>query len=542
MSIAAGGVKAAGIFQTIDLGKGVDSVRTLDKITAQLGQTSGLSAGQLKTLFETTEKRGGASAVALAQVAKSIASVTYDSKDAAESVGALADVAQSLGRDVQDEIPLGVALHNAGIAAKDLPATIGKVVDMAQRLKTVGGPQALLDTVAALDTQLAHVSKSGDGVNRTIALIATATKGLSPQKAKEVGAQLLDDLRSNAPAIERTIGRKVLDRNGDLMDPAQIYSDLAKRRKNIHGSDDEQRRVLINTYGPALGTALQRTSFADVDNLNAAAKDTGAVGAGAKAYQTTDAGKRDIAAIERLAAERNLADPFQKVGDAVNQSSPYASTALGLGKDAVKVGVGGYVAKNGVFNSLKAAGSTLSAVGAGTAALAGAASLLPGDAQTGDSVRQEYQDALERRQRELAELQAGRTPTGIGYRVNHLFSADSPEQAQADVEKYQSRIGQIDKERGNNPDVVAALNSLPDKIAEAVAGKTLKTADQKPGATTAPTRGTNGHPRLSVPDQQRPDPEPARRGAVIHRRDRDGPFGAPDPQAQRESTPAHRDA
>ncbi len=473
VSIAAGGIRAAGIFQTIDLGKGVDSVKTLDKLTAQLGQTSGVSAGQLKSLFETTEKRGGASAVALAQVAKSIASVTYDSKDATESVGALADVAQSLGRDVQDEIPLGIALHNAGIAAKDLPGALGKIVDIAARLKTVGGPQALLDTVAALDTQLAHVSKEGDGVNRTIALIATATKGLSPQKAKEVGAQLLDDLRANARAVERTIGRKILDENGDLKDPAQVYADLAKRRQNIHGSADAQRRVLIDSYGPALGTALQRTSFADVDNLNSLAKDTGAVGAGAQAYRSTDAGRRDVAAIERLAAERNLANPIQQVGDAVNQN-PYASTALGL----AKVGVAGYIGKRGVLNTARAATSTLAAAGAGTLAVAGAATLLPGDTQTPDSVRKEYQDALDSRRKELGELQAGRSPTGIGYRINHLFSSDSPEQAQGDIDKYQRKIADIDRASGN-ADVVAALGALPDKIADAVANKTLKTADQK---------------------------------------------------------------
>ena len=484
VSIAAGGIRAAGIFQTIDLGKGVDSVKTLDKLTAQLGQTSGVSAGQLKSLFETTEKRGGASAVALAQVARSIASVTYDSKDATESVGALADVAQSLGRDVQDEIPLGIALRNAGITAKELPGELGKIVDIATRLKTVGGPQALLDTVAALDDQLAHVAKEGDGVNRTIALIATATKGLSPQKAKEVGAQLLDDLRANAPAVERTIGRKILDENGDLKDPAQVYADLAKRRQSLHGSADAQRRVLINSYGPALGTALQRTSFADVDNLNSLAKDSGAVGAGAQAYRNTDAGKRDVAAIERLAAERNLANPLQRVGDAVNQSSPYASTALGLVKDGVKVGVGGYIAKNGVLNTARAAGSAVAGAGAGTLALAGAAALLPGDTQTPDSVRKEYQDALDSRRKELAELQAGRSPTGIGYRLNHLFSADSPEQAQGDIDKYQRKIAQIDQGRGN-ADVVAALGALPDKIADAVANKTLKTADQKPRDYTA---------------------------------------------------------
>lgn len=484
VSIAAGGIRAAGIFQTIDLGKGVDSVKTLDKLTAQLGQTSGQSASQIKSLFETTEKRGGASAVALAQVAKSIASVTYDSKDATESVGALADVAQSLGRDVQDEIPLGIALRNAGITAKELPGALGKIVDIAARLKTVGGPQALLDTVAALDTQLAHVSKEGDGVNRTIALIATATKGLNPQKAKEVGAQLLDDLRANAPAVERTIGRKIIDENGDLKDPAQIYADLAKRRQNIHGSTDAQRRVLINSYGPALGTALQRTSFADVDQLNSLAKDTGAVSAGAQAYRNTDAGKRNVAAIERLAAERNLANPIQQVGDAVNQSSPYASTALGLAADGVKVGVGGYIAKNGVLNTARAAGSAVAGAGAGTLAVAAGATLLPGDTQTPDSVRKEYQDALDSRRKELAELQAGRSPTGIGYRLNHLFSADSPEQAQGDIDKYQRKIAQIDQGRGN-ADVVAALGALPDKIADAVANKTLKTADQKPRDYTA---------------------------------------------------------
>ena len=158
VSISAGGVRAAGIFSTIDLGKGVDSVKPLAKVTAQLGQTSGMSAAQLKTLFETTEKRGGASAVALAQVAQRSARVPYDRKDAAESVGALADVAQSLGRDVKDEVPIGVALHNAGVAAKDLPATIGKVVPAQPRSpKSVIAASTIVRRVSA-----ACLARSGE--------------------------------------------------------------------------------------------------------------------------------------------------------------------------------------------------------------------------------------------------------------------------------------------------------------------------------------------------------------------------------------------
>jgi hypothetical protein len=137
------GLRAAGVLQTISLANAVEDAKRLDLATAKLGQSAGVSGTLLKKNFDEIEKKTLTSSVVMADFSRSLGRATYDSKFAADSVGALGEEALAVGRDLGDELPLAVALRGVGVAARDLPNELGRIRDMAERVGTVGGHMAL---------------------------------------------------------------------------------------------------------------------------------------------------------------------------------------------------------------------------------------------------------------------------------------------------------------------------------------------------------------------------------------------------------------
>jgi hypothetical protein len=490
-SIAMNGARAAGIFKTIDLADGVGQVKSLDKLTAQLGQTAGASAEDLKALFESVEKRGGASAVALAQAAKSISEVTYDSRDAAESVGALADLAHSIGRDIGQELPLGVALHNAGFKAKDLQDEIGKLIDIANKLKVQGGPTALLDTVAALGPALAHVSKEGNSFNKTVAFLAQATKNMDPAKAREVSGQMLDDMRTHATDIERTLGHKITDdKTGDLLDPAATYAELDRKRRG-KGGKEIQRRIANGTYGTFMGAALLNADFQRAAQVAEQAKDTGAVQKGAAQYRATEGGKDEVTDIKNGAAARDVSQPLVDAGRGVNRDSPYTSTALsllkdgisspgfmgllGLGGGAAASGGGGSAVANGARTAVQAGGTVLGALGiAGTAgmlATAGATGYVLNDIGQKRLGKGSMQEDWQNKHAELMGGELAMQAMRAGDVTPVIGKAQGNEQViEAMMNQLQAHFNELN----------GTLKGQAEAFANAMAEKRLKVEENKP--------------------------------------------------------------
>ena len=343
----------------INFGKGMADAKQLDLTVARLARTAGTTGDALRAGFEKAERSTLTSSLALADFSKALGRTTYDGKYAAGSVAALGDHALALGRELGDELPLAVALHGIGVEAEKLPAELGRIRDMADRLGTVGGAAALGDTLAALGPQLATVATQSDASKAKLeALIATMTKGLRPEQAKQVGGEALAMVKSRALDIERLTGKRVIDDNGQLTDPTEALASIKKiAQKKFGGNQEAMRRALMSEFGSDLGLSIMRTDFASVGKTAATAKDSGKTAQEAEAFRQSTEGKRIDAELQRQAAGRAVGGKIQGALDtATDALGPVGTTAALYGGGKALGYIGG---------KLLAGGGTSGGVGTG---------------------------------------------------------------------------------------------------------------------------------------------------------------------------------
>lgn len=381
--MAAETLRAVGVMQTINIANAVEQAKQLDLATARLGQTAGVSGTALKNTFDAVESKTLASSSAMTQFATALGRVTYDGKGAVASVSALADEALATGRDLGDELPLAVALRGMGVDAERLTGELGRVRDIAETVGTIGGPQALKDTLAALGPVLAGVSTQTDESRAKLeALVAVLGKGLKPQQAQAVAGAALQAVRSRAMDIERvTGGRRVLDDNGNLVDPGKALADIKRLADKRFGKNEEaKRRALMADFGQDLGLAIMRTNFDDVDKLAASSKDKGKTGKEATAFRDSKEGKRIASTLAKDQVQRGVAEKALGIHDTlVDNLGAGGALAVELGAGhlikPVLGGAGKVVA--GAGNALASGGATagLAGVGLMSGAFVGAAAM-----------------------------------------------------------------------------------------------------------------------------------------------------------------------
>lgn len=361
-NVISGGLQAAGVFQSINLAAAVEQAKQLDAVTARLGQSAGVAGTTLKASFEAAESKTLTSAVAMAEVAKSLGRVTYDGKFAAQSLEALGDDALAMGRELGDELPLAAALHGLGVQSKDVQGELGRLTDIAQRLNLVGGPAALKDTIAALGPQLAGVAADSDQARAKLeALVGVMSKGLKPERAREVSAGVLNAIKSRALEFERITGRQVLDENGQVKDPTEILRALkANVDKRFGKGDSAAKRRALLAEGD-LGLALMRTDFGEVDRLAASTRDTGATAKAAESFRQSTEGKRLNAQLTKERGMRSAGEVALGIHDTLVDK-------LGVPGAVGAELVGGQVVLGGAKALAGTTGKGLAALGGGTAA------------------------------------------------------------------------------------------------------------------------------------------------------------------------------
>lgn len=380
--MAAETLRAVGVMQTINIANAVEQAKQLDLATARLGQSAGVSGTALKNTFDAVESKTLASSSAMAQFATALGRVTYDGKGAVASVSALADEALATGRDLGDELPLAASLRGMGVEAERLTGELGRVRDMAETVGTIGGPQALKDTLAALGPVLAGVSTQTDESRAKLeALVAVLGKGLKPQQAQAVAGSALQAVRSRAMDIERVTGRRVLDDNGNLVDPGKALADIKRLADKRFGKNEEaKRRALMSDFGQDLGLAIMRTNFDDVDKLAASSRDKGKTGKEAAAFRDSKEGKRIASTLAKDQVQRGVAEKALGIHDTlVDNLGAGGALAVELGAGhlikPVLGGAGKVVA--GAGNALAGSGATagLAGVGLMSGAFVGAAAM-----------------------------------------------------------------------------------------------------------------------------------------------------------------------
>lgn len=277
----------------LSLMSAIDQAKHLDETTAKLGQSAKTSGNELQEAFKRAEQRTLTSAGAQAEFAKQLGRTTYDSKFAAEAVSAMAEEALASGRELGEGLPFAAALSDLGVRAQDVMPELDRVRAMAEQVGTVGGHLALKDTLAALRPELQTVAADSDEARgRLEALVAVLGKGLKAPQAQAVGSSALSMVKQRALDIERLTGRRVLDNNGQVIDPTRALADVKRITQRKFGSNQEaQRRALISEFGADLGLAIFRTDFSEVNQV-AKAKGSGKTAAEAQKFRDSKEGGR----------------------------------------------------------------------------------------------------------------------------------------------------------------------------------------------------------------------------------------------------------
>lgn len=359
LSMAGGALKAASALQGLSIANAIGDAKALDLATAKLGQSAGVSGARLQASFDQAEKKTLASSMAMTEFSRALGRASYDGKFAVGSISALADEALAVGRDLGDELPLGLAMQRLGVTTEALPGELGRVRDMAERLGTVGGPAALRDTLAALSPQLDNVATASDESRAKLeALVAVMGKGLKPGQAQAVAGDALSMIKRRALDIERLTGKRVLDDKGQVIDPTAALAEVQRLgRKNFKGNKEAERRAAISEYGAELGSMIVNTDFSQVGKLASSAKDRGKTAAEAEDYRNTPEGRRQAAELAKQQALRSAGSPILGVFDTLTEK-------LGPTGSMVATYLGG--------KTLEYAGGKVLAMGSGTTATGGA--------------------------------------------------------------------------------------------------------------------------------------------------------------------------
>lgn len=366
LNMAGTALQAGAALQGLSILSAIEQAKQLDLVTAKLGQSAKMSGDSLKDAFNKAEQKTLTSAGAMADFSKALGRSTYDGRFAVDAVSALSEEALAMGRELGDELPLGVALFDLGVKAKDVVPELGRIRDMAEKVGTVGGPTALKDTLAAMGPVLQTVSADTDEARaRLEALVAVLGKGLKPQQAQAVASGAIGMIKSKAVQIEKWLGRRVVNDQGEVEDPTRVMADLKRIAQKNVPNKTTRRLGLMDQFGVDLGLAIERTDFAEVDRVAKGAKDRGKTAQEAEAFRKTPEGKRQAMQLQN---QQNLRSG---AGEGVLGAVDWLNSKLGAEGTMLAGWMGG--------EGLKAGGSALletikGGAGAGTGAGGGTGS------------------------------------------------------------------------------------------------------------------------------------------------------------------------
>lgn len=322
--LASKGLAAAGVLGGFNLGNAIAQAENLSLQTERIGMAAGRMGSDLKSNFEGLEKRLLVPADRIAAVSTAIGRMTGDMGYGIDAIGSLGDEALATGRQLEDMVDIGVTLGEMGVRAADVGDELERLRSLADRLKTVGGPVALYNTLAAMGPQLENVSfKTDQARDRWTAFIARATKGMRPEQAKQTASRLMQEAQTRALDVEHATGKRQRDDQGRLLDPFAVLETVSKMTKRYQGPR-QARWAFEDALGPEAGAALNNldTSKVDADVAagNAAVQAKEGRAAIAQIFRDSAPGKRLQSKLADQAAQRDLGELGAPMKDKINES------------------------------------------------------------------------------------------------------------------------------------------------------------------------------------------------------------------------------
>ncbi len=299
----------------------------------------------------------GSSFAAIQAEVKSVADATGESQDelfayanATKGVSGGFDAALERARQLSKEsrelgITFGEAVSQFGtgmaqlVAVKPGDGMFRSLAAQAEALKTVGGPKAFAEQIAALNGQIKGLDAKG--LSEAGAVFGTLTKGLSPERAKEAQAKIAGTIKGRAAEIKQFYGVDVLTSGGEL-DPSKVAP--AIRAVKTKGGQYSER-VLGSVLGGGDAQVGRMMNQADLSEIALRRLSTMAPAASPNALEGTAAG-RSIAAQRR--EEKKRREESETVVDAGRRSqerlaglsSETRDTIETLSSGAARMGVG----------------------------------------------------------------------------------------------------------------------------------------------------------------------------------------------------------
>lgn len=368
--LASDAARAINVLGAINLAAAVEDTKRLDLATAKLGQSAGISGTQLKASFDAIESKTLESSLAMTDFAKSLGRVTYDSKFAVDSVGAFSDEALATGRSLGDYGQLGVVFEQIGVKSQDVSKHLGQLTDIAKQVGTIGGPNALKDSIASLGGVLQGVStQTEEARTRFEALVAVLGKGLKPQQQQQVASQAISFIQGNRRKLEFALGRNVVNDKGEVDDPLSIIRDYQKFIDNRFGKGKSavKRNAILETFGPVFGSSLLNFNSAEAERVAATAKDNGLAAVEAAKFRESKEGKRISTQLEKDRQLRVAGGKLLGIHDSIVDNIGVLPTALleSGGLSAAGKGlsaIGGKVAGSSTLSTVASSGLAAAAL------------------------------------------------------------------------------------------------------------------------------------------------------------------------------------
>lgn len=302
-----GGAVVQGLSSLVGyLGQAGDKAKEFGEQTSATARRAGVDVDKLRGSYLANELATLQSRDAQDALVQEVEKLNYGGRGAAASLEGLGKIATSSGRSVREYAPLVASLQDGLGIVGDVSGEVERLIAEAQRLNVIGGPQAFLDTVAAIRPALQQINSDVDESGRKfLAFTAQLSSRLRPEQARSVASGAEGAIRGRLLDVERVLGRQVLGEDGKIKDPVRVLEELRARAFKMNGGNKAYARAgLIKAFGPDLGQQIYSTDFAKVRD-DAARSDRAATQESFDAFLATDEGKR--AAREAKSSQREIA-------------------------------------------------------------------------------------------------------------------------------------------------------------------------------------------------------------------------------------------
>lgn len=370
-------------FAAFDLSSRIPAVIQYREEVARLAVVGGQSSDALRDKFAKQEAQTLQSRQANEDFAKSFGRVTYNYREAADAASHLSAEALASNRSLGEIAPVGKLIYDATQKMESMPDVLGRIRAQAERVGTIGGPDALRDQFEQLGGVIARMAtQSPEQLGRFAGAVAAIGKGLRPEQAKEAQQSIMSKVFGDTRATERFLrsqgelkkGESIVDEHGQIKDAGATLAAYQRAWRKGAGSDREADRLARMYFGDMGGAAFRSAKLG-----GDAGTSTGAQDAAAQLLASPE-GKRKAAQLAARGAQDSLVEPVLPAVDATlgfTKDHPMLAAAgalfgPGMVDKAISGGLGAGGGLLGAMLGLKKAG-LIGGAAAKAAAAAGSA-------------------------------------------------------------------------------------------------------------------------------------------------------------------------